>query len=160
MEEKHLRFARGNNMRKATTFEEPEITEQIETEKKIYIDADMYYSEEEIKISIFNRMFLWKGVIRRFLLYIVNRSYINKSYLKRQGKCLRCGACCKLAFKRCPYLKKETNENYSCIKHESFRTPNCIIFPIDPSDIKDRNIISKKPCGYSFGLRTPEGSND
>jgi hypothetical protein len=108
------------------------------------------FNEEDIKVSIFNRIFLWKGVIRRLLLYFVNRRYINKNYLKRHGKCLRCGACCKLGFKWCPYLRLETDGEYFCKKHESFRIPNCKIFPIDTRDIKDRNIISKKPCGYYF----------
>ena len=107
-------------------------------------------SSEEEKISICDRIILWKGVMRRFLLYIFNRRYINKNFLKRQGKCLRCGACCKLAFKECPYLRIETDETTFCIKHELFRMPNCIIFPIDNNDIKDRNKISKKPCGYYF----------
>jgi hypothetical protein len=143
VKENHLCFSGENNMRKAITFEDRETMETPE--------------QTETNISIFNRIFLWKGVIRRFLLYIVSRGYISKSHLKRQGKCLRCGACCKLVFKRCPYLKKGTDENYSCAKHESFRMPNCIIFPVDPSDIKDRNIISKKPCGYSFGVKHLKG---
>lgn len=99
---------------------------------------------------------LWKGVVRRFVLYIFNRKYINEQHLKRQGECLRCGACCKLTFKKCPCLKTEEDGKYICIKHEIFRMPNCILFPIDDSDIKDRNIISKKQCGYYFeyGIRT------
>jgi hypothetical protein len=106
--------------------------------------------EEEIKISISNRFLLWKGVMRRLFIYFFNKKYMHKNCLKRKGACLRCGACCKLMFKRCPYLKMEIDEKCFCIKHESFRMPNCKIFPIDFADIKDRNIISKKPCGYYF----------
>ena len=105
---------------------------------------------EEGKISIFTRIILWKGVIRRFLLYITNKKYINKNFIRRQGKCLRCGACCKLVFKKCPYLKMEIDGKTLCIKHELFRMPNCIVFPIDHNDIKYRNKILNKPCGYFF----------
>jgi hypothetical protein len=81
---------------------------------------------------------------------MVNRQYIYENHLKRQGKCLRCGACCKLMFKTCPCLKMEPDGKYICIKHESFRLPNCKIFPVDFRDINDRNIISTEKCGYYF----------
>ncbi|MDR1626490.1 MAG: hypothetical protein LBT33_08100 [Spirochaetia bacterium] len=28
--------------------------------------------------------------------------------------------------------------------------PNCKIFPVDYRDIKDRDAVSHKPCGYYF----------
>ncbi|GMO17558.1 MAG: hypothetical protein Pg6A_04040 [Termitinemataceae bacterium] len=100
------------------------------------------------KITIFHRMFLWKGVIRRFFIYVF-KGHI-KNHGKRKGKCLRCGSCCKLMFKVCPYLKTEADGKCTCVKHESFRMPNCEIFPVDIRDIKDRNILSKQTCGYYF----------
>ncbi|GHV88809.1 hypothetical protein AGMMS50267_11690 [Spirochaetia bacterium] len=108
------------------------------------------FGESDKTISIFDRIKLWKGVIRRFLIYFFRKNYINKNILKRQGKCIRCGACCKLAFKECPYLKMGTEGKYTCIRHESFRMPNCIIFPIDQKDISDRNKVSNESCGYYF----------
>ena len=106
--------------------------------------------EDNGKVSFFNRIVLWKGVIRRFLLYIFNKKYINKKHKERKGQCIRCGACCKLAVKKCMYLEIDTNKIYFCKHHKSFRMPNCVIFPIDNKDIKDRNIITKEPCGYYF----------
>ena len=119
------------------------------TAKELVVDKEIVVFEEE-KVSIYTRLILWKGVIRRFFLYTFNKRYIEKKFSKRQGKCLRCGACCKLVFKKCPYLKTAIDGKTSCVKHASFRMPNCIIFPIDNNDLKDRNKISNKPCGYSF----------
>jgi len=108
------------------------------------------FNEEGVSLPILCRIFLWKGVIRRFFLSSFRKKYIDKNSLKRQGECLRCGACCKLVVNKCPYLKTETHEKCSCVKHESNRLPNCKVFPIDVSDIKDRDLILKKPCGYFF----------
>jgi hypothetical protein len=120
----------------------------MKSEKNGGVDETAALDEE--KVSLFKRIVLWKGVIRRFVLYLFNKNYIHKTSLKRQGKCLRCGACCKLTFAYCPYLSVDANGRYSCVKHESFRLPNCVVFPIDQHDLLDRNIISQKPCGYSF----------
>jgi len=79
-----------------------------------------------------------------------NKKYIKENASKCQGECLRCGACCKLAFRKCPYLTFEANGKSACTKYNIFRTPNCVVFPIDHRDIRERDIISKTPCGYSF----------
>ena len=102
-------------------------------------------------VSIGNRLLLWTGVMRRFLLYVFNRKYIEKSVSKRQGECLRCGACCRLVLSRCPHLTFEEDGKSSCTKYNTTRMPNCVIFPIDHRDIRERNIVSPTPCGFSFG---------
>ena len=106
--------------------------------------------EMSYKLSIRNRLLLWSGVKRRFLLYIFNKSFVKENISKRQGKCLQCGVCCKLAFTKCPYLKFGANGKSSCTKYNVYRMPNCEIFPIDGRDIKERDAISETPCGYSF----------
>jgi hypothetical protein len=103
-----------------------------------------------VKVSPVGRLFLWEGVLRRFFLYVFCKKYIEHNLTKRRGCCVRCGACCKLFFKTCPHLNLDADGNYSCVKHESFRLPNCKIFPIDRKDLKDRDMVSKVPCGYYF----------
>ncbi|GMO49140.1 MAG: hypothetical protein Ta2G_05770 [Termitinemataceae bacterium] len=102
------------------------------------------------KISFIKRLVLWRGVLRRQFLFWFNKKYIEMSKAKRSGECLRCGSCCRLFFSSCPYLKYEDDGKSSCTKYGPKRLPNCITFPIDHKDIKDRNIISKTPCGYEF----------
>ncbi|MCL2192256.1 MAG: hypothetical protein FWB78_02530 [Treponema sp.] len=105
------------------------------------------------QISVGSRLLLWSGVIRRFLLYIFNKKYIKKSVAKCQGECLRCGACCRLVVSQCPYLTFDADGKSSCIKYNTTRMPNCVMFPIDHRDIKERDIVSAIPCGYSFNER-------
>ena len=112
------------------------------------LEADMP-EEMNNKISLRNRLLLWSGVKRRFLLYLFNRNFIIENISKRQGECLQCGVCCKLAFKKCPYLTFDANGKSSCTKY-IYRMPNCQIFPVDFRDIKERDALSKIPCGYSF----------
>jgi hypothetical protein len=50
----------------------------------------------------------------------------------------------------CIYLIIASDGKSSCKKYKSFRTLNCKYFPIDTNDIKDRDIVSNKPCGYYF----------
>lgn len=95
------------------------------------------------------RVFLLKGVLRRFFLYMFNRAYIQKNTARRKGSCKRCGVCCRLFMTQCVYLRFE-NGRSSCIKYKGFRMPNCGIFPIDERDIKDRDALSNIPCGYYF----------
>jgi len=102
------------------------------------------------RVSAGSRLLLWSGVMRRFLLYVFNKKYIKKSVSKRQGECLRCGACCRLVMRQCPYLTFEADGKSSCTKYNSTRMPNCVIFPIDRRDIKERDIVSSTPCGFSF----------
>jgi len=108
-------------------------------------------TENVLAVSVMHRLLLWSGVMRRFLLFTFNKKYIEESSSKSRGECLRCGACCRLVLRQCPYLTFEEDGKSSCVKYNKTRMPNCVIFPIDHRDIKDRNLVSKIPCGYSFG---------
>jgi len=101
-------------------------------------------------VSVAHRLMLWSGVMRRFLLYVFNKKYVSESVSKCEGECLRCGACCRLFVKECPYLTFGEDGKSSCTKYNTVRMPNCVIFPIDSRDIRERDIVSKTPCGYSF----------
>ncbi|MCL2600826.1 MAG: hypothetical protein FWD88_06570 [Treponema sp.] len=102
-------------------------------------------------VSVAHRLLLWSGVMRRFLLFVFNKKYIQKNALEcKEGECLRCGACCRLVMKQCPYLTFESDGKSSCTKYGATRMPNCVIFPIDQRDIVERDIVSGTPCGYSF----------
>ncbi|MBM3335732.1 hypothetical protein FJY63_13825 [Candidatus Sumerlaeota bacterium] len=38
----------------------------------------------------------------------------------------------------------------TCTVHK-FRPPNCRVFPIDPRDLADRDLVAPdRPCGFSF----------
>jgi hypothetical protein len=102
------------------------------------------------KITIGNRLVLWFGVLRRFFLYVFNRKYVEQGIAKRKGNCARCGACCTLITGNCVYLSFDSDGKSLCRNYNAFRMPNCRIFPIDNNDIKDRDIVSKKPCGFYF----------
>jgi len=110
----------------------------------------MYSAKNVSDVSVGHRLLLWSGVMRRFLLYVFNKKYVKANALKCQGECLRCGACCKLALKQCPYLAFDECGKSSCTKYDNSRMPNCVVFPIDDRDIKERDIVSSTPCGFSF----------
>ena len=114
------------------------------------VKRPVYSVKSVSEISVGHRLLLWSGVMRRFLLYVFNKKYVKESVSKCQGECLRCGACCKLALKQCPYLAFDANGKSSCTKYDISRMPNCVVFPIDNRDIKERDIVSSTPCGYSF----------
>jgi hypothetical protein len=96
------------------------------------------------------RLFLLKGVCRRFFLYFFARGYVEKSLEARKGKCERCGICCHLFMSKCVYLKFDENGKTSCSIYKKVRMPNCKIFPLNDKDIKDRDLLSKLPCGFCF----------
>ena len=104
----------------------------------------------ESGISAGGRLLLWSGVVRRFLLYLFNRKYVGESSAKRRGECLRCGACCRLVVNPCPYLVFDGDGKSSCVKYDSTRMPNCVIFQIDRRDIRERDLVCQIPCGYGF----------
>lgn len=61
----------------------------------------------------------------------------------RTGKCIDCGACCKLP-NVCPFLKFESNGGPYCSTH-SIRPMNCRKYPRTKSEW-----ITKDTCGYKF----------
>jgi hypothetical protein len=89
------------------------------------------------------------GKFRRLYLYTFKKNYVKKMVSIRKGECRQCGACCKLLYK-CPFLI-EKDGLFSCKIYGKIRPINCIIFPINEKDIKDRNtVLPDIPCGYFF----------
>lgn len=83
------------------------------------------------------------------LVVRLRKRYIEEQEKKRQGQCNRCGACCKLLF-NCPYLEEKADGSFNCKIHQK-RPFNCRVFPIDQSDIKDRDSKHPtQPCGFYF----------
>jgi hypothetical protein len=112
--------------------------------------SDEKVSNGDKNVSGVGRLILWIGVFRRFFLFLIMSNYVNRSIKKRKGACSRCGTCCKLLMKSCIHLRFDGEGNAECKKYKSFRMPNCKIFPIDKADIRDRDLVSSKPCGYYF----------
>ena len=92
------------------------------------------------------RILIW-GKIRRSLLSLCPPlvHYLQKKY-GLSGGCKSCGASCKLLF-QCPYWNEQT---HMCNVYED--RPNvCRLFPLTPSDIRDRNLVLlETPCGFLF----------
>lgn len=89
------------------------------------------------------------GKIRRFYMHMFNRDYVRTHTVMRSGACNRCGECCKLLFK-CKYLVTNDEGHTECTRHNT-RPGNCIIFPVDERDIRDRDIAAgTKGCGFYF----------
>ncbi len=89
------------------------------------------------------------GKVRRFFQATLFRGAIKKSEARREGQCLRCGACCKLVYK-CPALFY-TEDGLAACKYHKARPLNCRVFPVGEKDLADRNLILPDiPCGYSF----------
>ncbi|MBI5778714.1 MAG: hypothetical protein HZA49_04600 [Planctomycetes bacterium] len=89
----------------------------------------------------------WGKIRRMFLVYLrPNKTRVALSV--REGECRRCGACCAIMFK-CPALKGD-NGTLHC-KIYDLRSNVCKTFPINPKDIKDRDLIMPhKKCGFHF----------
>ncbi|MHC4271029.1 MAG: hypothetical protein ACYST2_01800 [Planctomycetota bacterium] len=62
---------------------------------------------------------------------------------KRQGQCLRCGACCKLP-NYCWFLGIDEKDQYFCKIHP-FRPLNCRKYPRTSSEL-----ITSDTCGFTF----------
>ena len=98
------------------------------------------------------RAILWRGVWRRFFLYVFSPRYVRRCAATRQGACRRCGACCHLVANKCGWLKLSKDAPPSCRIYKFRWTPNCWTFPIDARDLADRDLVAPPgtPCGYSF----------
>src|SRR5881394_3552054 len=83
---------------------------------------------------------LFYGKTRRFYITKFRKAYIVQQEALRKGGCHRCGACCKLLFK-CPFLLEEENGFFACRIHGN-KPENCHIFPIDKTDLRDRDVVS------------------
>ncbi len=98
------------------------------------------------------RLRLAWGKIRRFYLGHFRPGYVESKTILRRGECLRCGACCMLLY-TCPELEELADGNTHCRIHEE-RPKNCRIFPVDQTDLKDRDLVArdmdKGTCGFDF----------
>jgi hypothetical protein len=92
------------------------------------------------------RTIIW-GKIRRTIIVCVPglASHLKRKY-GLSGACISCGASCNLLLK-CPHW----NEGSRLCSIYDDRPLTCRLFPITPSDIRDRELVSNgNPCGYSF----------
>jgi len=95
------------------------------------------------------RFRLLMGKVRRFFYIFFRPGYVEYWRARRRGSCRNCGACCQLAH-RCPHLKRRPDGSTYCAIYP-LRPPNCRAFPIDPQDLRDRDIIMPQtPCGFYF----------
>jgi len=103
------------------------------------------------RASLGVRLFLLRGVARRFFLNLFRRGYVRESLSRRTGECARCGVCCHLVANKCGALHLHKDGPSTCRLYSIYRLPNCCTFPIDPRDLKDRNLVAPDtPCGYSW----------
>ncbi len=91
------------------------------------------------------------GATRRWLLATVLPDrvlYRWKPY--QRGGCNRCGLCCKIVF-RCPFFL-ETEETTACMIYTTkHAAPPCVVFPIDPIDLREvQRQIAPAPCPFYF----------
>lgn len=92
------------------------------------------------------RILIW-GKFRRLLLGLIP-SFAHSLQRKYElaGGCVSCGASCKLLF-QCPHWD---DSSHLCSIYED-RPNACRLFPITPSDIRDRDLVLKtKQCGFTF----------
>jgi hypothetical protein len=78
--------------------------------------------------------------ISKEFMKLADKNYVNKKLKNREGKCLKCGQCCK----RCRFLDKETN---LCRVYDSRPLMCHKDFPLDKTE---QWIWGVKGCGYSF----------
>lgn len=107
--------------------------------------------EEALSLGWRERAILGWGKFRRLYLLTFRPAYVEYSLKQRIGECHRTGTCCKLAFP-CPWFG--LLEYLSICRHYEHRPRNCMTFPIDERDIRDRDIVNPhNPCGFSFLIR-------
>lgn len=90
-----------------------------------------------------------RGKIRRFLLGHLAKRKVDRMLSRRRGECKRCGACCALLW-QCPHLDFDGDGNALCRIYDK-RYVNCRIFPLDESELKERDFVRPDTaCGYWF----------
>lgn len=87
------------------------------------------------------------GKFRRLYLTTFRPDYVRTQVKRRSGRCMQCGACCRLAC-RCPHLTRDS----LCRIYRSRRSASCTSFPIDERDLREL----PAECGYRFSA--PAGS--
>lgn len=100
---------------------------------------------------------IW-GKLRRCVLARAFGSRVRRHLAaRRRGECRRCGACCLLG-RRCPALSAEAAGLSACRKYGSRRDPTCELFPMNESDLRDRDLVMPgNKCGYFFIISGDEG---
>src|SRR5450755_1027376 len=90
---------------------------------------------------------LIRGKFRRLLICSVPPLARHlRAHYGLQGGCNSCGASCNLLF-RCPHWNTDSR---LCIVYES-RPRVCRMFPITPSDLRDRDLVLRHTvCGFHF----------
>lgn len=88
------------------------------------------------------------GKIRRAWLIAFRKKKVEEKLSLRRGACTRCGACCKILF-NCPAYD-DSDGNPKCLIYND-RPGVCGLFPLDPADLRERNIVMpERKCGYWF----------
>lgn len=92
------------------------------------------------------RRALLLGKIRRCILTSIPflSQYLQARY-HLVGGCKNCGASCQILL-RCPFWNSDTR---LCSVYE-YRPKVCRMFPITPSDLRDRASAAQLECGYTF----------
>lgn len=91
---------------------------------------------------------LIRGKLQRFYKGHFKKGYVAACIEARKGECKRCGACCQLLF-RCAFAA-ECKAGVGC-KIYAKRPVNCRIFPLNRSDLKERDLVMPgSKCGYYF----------
>jgi Fe-S-cluster containining protein len=92
------------------------------------------------------RTIIWGKIRRTIIVCVPGLALHLKRKHRLTGACISCGVSCNLLFK-CPHWDKESQ---LCSIYDD-RPLTCRLFPITPSDIRDRDLASSgTPCGYSF----------
>lgn len=91
------------------------------------------------------------GATRRWVLSKVlpdNVLYRWKPY--QRGGCTRCGMCCKIVF-QCPFFLQNEETTACMIYTTKHAAPPCVVFPIDPIDLREvQRSVAPEPCPFYF----------
>jgi hypothetical protein len=119
-----------------------------------FTDAWVYRTKTRItfrKIASFFYARHSYGAARRWVLssFLPDRIlYRWKPY--QRGGCNRCGLCCKLTF-RCSFFVENEHTTACMIYTTKHATPPCVVFPIDPIDLREvQREIAPAPCPFYF----------
>ncbi len=86
-----------------------------------------------------------QGKLRRFVQIQFHKQEVVEALSLRRGDCNRCGACCEILFK-CPFLKKNDDDNTTTCGIYEDRPSQCRLFPIERRDLEE----VRGSCSYYF----------
>lgn len=90
------------------------------------------------------------GKLRRQYLLLFRPNYISQMQMRRIGSCNGCGVCCRLSWQCWHHRLPAETESGGCSRY-SRRFLSCRLFPIDPRDLRDRDLLSPDvSCGFNF----------